>query len=272
MEEPFSFTIPVANVFFYQVCGYDCCCGSRGMFSYITVSNTASSKSYINYSSIARCVTNSTSICDSSAHRNGKVCYPSVNTSLNQCYRMIGITCWPTKDSSSVTCSLTYSTFANNHATGYNCLMLHTYGANYEIKSCNIIRNTQVSLNEQATIFTSGIVRIMDSCILENNAKYAFYQESSSFTITLSSCTVDKTTGIGSVVTQNTVTKSFILALNHMSTRNCHSEYDSVGYLTHNIQTPPSSKKQLRCYTQEKCFNQLPPQTFIFFVSFYFST
>jgi hypothetical protein len=253
----------------YRVCGYDCCCGSRGMFSYITVSSTASSKSYVNYSSITRCVTDSTSPVDTLGHQNGKICYPSVNSSLNKCYRMTGVTSWPTKDSNSVTCSLTYCTVADNHATGYNCIMCETEGVKNEIKCCNILRNTQVSLNEQATIWVRGNLMIEDSCILENNANFIFHAYSS--TITLSNCTVDSTSKTGNVVTQNTVTKSFILALNHISTQNCHSEYDSAGTLTPIIQTPSSSMKEMRCNTCGRYFNQLPPQIFLFFVSFYFS-
>jgi hypothetical protein len=92
----------------------------------------------------------------------------------------------------------------------------------------------------------------MDSCILGNIAHHIFYQESSSHRITLSNSTIDSTSNNGYLTTQNTVTKSFILALNHMSTQNCHSEYDSVGHLTPIIQTPSSSKKQKNYCTEHK--------------------
>jgi hypothetical protein len=138
--------------------------------------------------------------------------------------------------------------------------MLGTSGAKNEIKSCNIIRNTQVTLSSGGTIYSNGNLMIEDSCILKNQANYILY--ANSITITLSKCTVDSTSKYGSVVTQNTVTKSFILALNHMSTQNCHSEYDSDGILTPIIQTPSSSNKQKHCYTGERFFCQ-PQGSFV---------
>jgi hypothetical protein len=184
-------------------------------------------------------------------HQYGKICCPSVNISMNKCEHYSGIYCIPYTDSSYVTCSLSYSSITDNIATGYSCITLEKGGAKFEIQSCNFIRNSQSS-SSQGTFYVTGNVIIKDSCILENTATYIFYQTSSSYTITLSNCTVDKTSNNGRLTTRNTVTKSFILALNHMSTRNCHSEYDSAGALTPIIQTPSSSKKPIICYTYGK--------------------
>jgi hypothetical protein len=260
----------------HNVCGNDCCTTSSYsyQFGYVQVSNTASSLNYFNYSSIVRCMNK-----NSDAHYvlglgYGKICCPSVNISLNKCYRLSGIACWPTGDSNSVTCSLTYSSFTDNIATGYDCFWLNTGGANYEMKSCNILRNTQGTLSSDGTIYTSGNLMIEDSCILENRANNIFYQANSNYRITISNCTVDSTSNNGYLIIQNTVTKSFILALNHMSTKNCHSEYDSAGYLTPIIQTPSSSKRKNIYYTCQRLFYQPPTvisQIFLFFVSMYFS-
>jgi hypothetical protein len=235
----------------HEVCGYDCCTtdGYNNHFIYTSVKNDISSKNYINYSSISRCVN------ENSWHtlyvNNGNIICPSVNFSNNKCYGQF-VVCFPLSYSNTVTCSLSYSSFADNIASRYICLILWTTGAEYEIKSCNILRSTQGTLNSYGTICAGGNLKIMDSCILENAADYIFYQESSSYRITLSNCTADKTTYNRNLVTQNTVTKSFILALNHLSTQNCHSEYDAAGYLTPIIQTPSSSKKQIYCYTGQK--------------------
>jgi hypothetical protein len=247
----------------YNVCGYDCCTTYTGtssqcyQFAYIYVSNTASSKNYFNYSSISRCVN-----ADSNTHyilnfHCGKVCCPSVNISMNKCYYR-SIYCYPFSDSNSFTCSFSHSSFTDNIAVGHTFFFLHRSGAKYEIKSCNILRNTQIaSPSSEGTIAIWGNLEIKDSCILENTATYIFYSTSSSYRITLSNSTVDKTTNNGYLTTQNTVTKSFILALNHMSTLNCHSEYDSAGTLTPIIQTPSSSKKQRNYYTCDKFFYHL---------------
>jgi hypothetical protein len=174
-----------------------------------------------------------------------KFCCPSVNLSMNRLCYYSGIACRSYFDSNSITCSLSYSTSADNYAAGYTCISFHTGGANNEIKSCNILRNTQGTLSSEGTIWASGNLKIEDSCILENNANYNFFVSSSSYTVTLSNCTVDRTTCNQNLVTQNTVTKSFILALNHMSTRNCNSKYDAVEMLNPTIHIPSASKKFL---------------------------
>jgi hypothetical protein len=254
----------------HKVCGFDCCLTytstTNGQFTFIYVKNDASSKNYVNYSSISRCVNDNSSSWDSLRHCYGKQYFPSVNVSMNKCYSRTGIICIPYCVSNSVTLTMSYSTFADNTGTGYNCIALWTTGAQCEIKSCNILRNAQSSSSE-GTFITLGNLMIEDSCILENNANCIFYQ-ASSYTITVSNCTVDKTTSYKSFKIQNTVTKSFIHALNHMSTQNCHSEYDAAGTLTPVIQSPSSSKKQRLCYTFGKCLCQCQLSDLILLTNF----
>jgi hypothetical protein len=232
----------------HEICGYDCYATYAShtyyQFGYIGVNDADSSKNYVNYSSIVRCVNGRSDSYYMLGLQSGKICCPSVNVSMNKCQLFVGITCWPFKDSNYVTCSLTYSTFSDNIAYGDKCIYLEKTGAKFEIKSCNILRNTEIS-GAFGIIYASGNMMIEDSCILENNATYIFRQGSSSYKITLSNCTVDNTSNNRYLTIKNTVTKSFIHALNHMSTQNCHSEYDSVGALTPIIQTPFSSKKQI---------------------------
>jgi predicted outer membrane repeat protein len=254
----------------HEVCGYDCCTtdSSNSNFVYTSVKNDVSSKNYINYSSISRCV-NENSWCTLYLN-NGKNFCPSVNTSNNKCNGEFFL-CFPLSYSNTVTCSLSYSSFADNYATNHVCIALWTSGAEYEIKSCNILRNTQSDLNSYGTIATNGNMKILDSCILENKADYIFYQHSSSsYRITLSNCTVDKTTNNGYLITQNTVTKSFILALNHLSTQNCRSEYDAAGTLTPIIQTPSSTKVQKYYYTCQKYRFQLRDEDIVSLFSILF--
>jgi hypothetical protein len=242
----------------HEVCCHDCCStnDNNPQVTCITVNNGASSKNYANYSSFSRCMPSGTSSHYTVYHYHGKICCSSVNISMNKCYGRSGIYCCPSSDSSSSTCSLTFSTFADNIATGYTCIYLTNAGSKYEIKSCNILRNTQPLGNGEGTIFAYANLMVDNSCILKNTATYIFYQQYSSYTITISNCTVDSTANNGYLTTHNTVTKSFILALNHMSTQNCHSEYDSVGALTPIIQTPSSSKKQKQCFTIINYFHQ----------------
>ena len=89
---------------------------------------------------------------------------------MNKCYGRSGIYCQPFSDSSSSTCSLTFSTFADNIATGYTCIYLTNAGSKHEIKSCNILRNTQPLGNGGGTIYANGNLIIEYFCILENTA------------------------------------------------------------------------------------------------------
>jgi hypothetical protein len=127
---------------------------------------------------------------------SGFISCPSINISLNKCYTRSGIGCWPSANSNYIKCSLTYSSFTDNTATEYNCFWFNSGSVTYEIKSCNILRNRQFNLNSSGTIYTIAPLTIYDSCILENSANCIFYQ-SSSYTITLSNCTVDSTSNNG---------------------------------------------------------------------------
>jgi predicted outer membrane repeat protein len=214
-----------------KVCGNDCCTtgNSYFLFASITVKSSSSSKNYVNYSSLVRCVGENPSLGITIYLYYGKVCCPSVNISMNKCLERPGFSCHPTAESNSITLSLSYSTFADNNATKYTCLYSNNENAKNEMKCCNILRNTQVELASNGVICLRGNTLIEDSCILNNKADCIFYTSSSSIT-TLSRCTIDKTTiGAGSLTIQSTVTKSFILTLNHMSTQNCNAEYDSAG-------------------------------------------
>jgi hypothetical protein len=219
----------------HEVCGYDCCSTNTSdytssQFARIDVNNTITHKNYVNYSSIVRCVSENSKSHQTLRLFNGKICCLSVNLSMNKCDRYL-FHCYPSNDTSSVTYSFSYSSFADNNVTGYSCIHLNMALSNHEIKSCNIIRNTQNS-DSDGIIVTSGNLNIYDSCILENTAKYIFYQGQYTYRITLSNCTVDKTTNNQNLVIQNTVTKSIIHGLNHMSTLNCNAVYDAVGTLT----------------------------------------
>jgi hypothetical protein len=246
----------------HEVCCYDCfstytSSSSWGQFAYISVKSDASSKNYVNYSSMSRCVNENSNTVKYNplCLFNGKIFCPSINISNNRCQGYSAIYCHPFRDSNSVSSSLSYSSFIDNSAFESVCIYFEVSGTEYEIKSCNILRNTQVS-SSNGIVRTYGNTMIENSCILENSANCIFYQVNTNYRTTLSNCTVDSTSNNGYLTIRNTVSKSFILALNHMSTQNCHSEHDSAGMLTPIMQTPSPSKKQIVCYTYNKCFYQ----------------
>jgi hypothetical protein len=247
----------------YEVCGYDCYTYICDQFAWIGVKNTLSSKNYLNYSSITRCVNSNIYGDQTMRFLNGNICCPSINISNNDVKYGSAICLDPLSDSNSVTCSLSYSSFADNIANVRTCIFLWT-GAKYDVKCCNIIRNRQVDLNAEGTICTNGNVMIKDSCILENIATHVFFQGNYRYTITLSNCTVDLTSNNGYLTTQNAVTKSFIHALNHMATQNCHTEYDTFGTLTPNLQPP--SKKQIHYCTCGGLFYHFLQRNFVLLI------
>jgi hypothetical protein len=255
-----------------EVCGYDCCITNTSLsgshFAYIRVNKAATSKNYANYSSITRCVNEMPNSYITFRLDYGKICCPSVNISMNKCHYYSGFYSLPLMDSNSITCSLTYTSFTDNNSTNHTCIHFWTAATNCEMKSCNILRNTQSSLYIGGTFYLIVNLMIEDSCILENKANCIFLQSDFSCTITLSNCTVDSTSHNRNLVIQNTITKSFIHALNHMFTRNCHSEYDSVGTLTPIIQHS-SSKNQKHLCTCGNGFYQFQIRNLISLISIF---
>ena len=122
--------------------------------------------------------------------------------STNKCATYSVISCYSFTDSSSVTCSLSYSSFADNSAIVNRCIYFENSAAKYEMKCCNVLRNTQIGSDSGGIISICGNMKIEDSCILENNANYIFYSFYSSYIFTLSNYTVDKTT-IGKCLINN---------------------------------------------------------------------
>jgi hypothetical protein len=249
-----------------KVCGNDCIStytsSSGGQVVFTYVKDSSSNKNYVNYSSFTRCINERKGSYYMVDLINGKICCPSVNSSMNKCQYHSGIFCDAFAVSNTVTCSLSYSTIADNHAFGYTCIYFCRSTSKHEIKCCNILRNTQ-SPNTLGTIYINGNLMIEDSCILENNATYNFYASSSS-TITVSNCTIDSDSYYGSFNKQITITKSFINALNHVSTQNCASEYDSVGTLA--VITP--MKKKEFCHTCNRLQCYCSSLTYIFMFTF----
>jgi hypothetical protein len=231
----------------YGVCGHDCCStytdgNSCFQFARMCVKDNAAYKNNVNYSSVSCCVNENSNSYYLMNLIYGKSFCPSVNISMNKCGYHSAIYCYPSSDSNYVTCSFSYSSFTDNTASVQICIYFNRNGPRFEMNYCNILRNKEFS-SSHGIFYVPGNCMIKDCCILDNTATYIFYVWSSS-TLTISNCTVDNTTNNGYLTIKNTVTKSFIHRLNHMSTRNCHSEYDYA--VTDTISV---SVKTLFCYT-----------------------
>jgi predicted outer membrane repeat protein len=254
----------------HGLCGYDCnttstSVSSNGQFAYVLLSDGLSYKNYVNYSSISRSVSQETDIRDPLYLSCGKIRCQSINLSMNRCKYYPGIYCCPTIDSNPDTHSLSYSSITDTVNFGYICVGLSRGSSNFEIKYCNIIRNLQINPNAYGIIYANLNLIIKDSCILDNTVTYYFYAEPS-YKITVSNSTVDSTNHYNSFVLTNTITKSFINALDHISTQNCNSEYDSIGILT---AIAPPKKKKVFCNTCNcRAVSDFFSLTFVFLVTF----
>jgi hypothetical protein len=118
----------------HGICCYNCCAiitagDPYGQFTWIGVKNDASSKNYVNYSSFTRCMNENTDSYNVLCHVNGKICCQSVNVSINKCYSRSGVLCQPYLDTSSVTASMSYSSFTDNIAFESMCIWFSTEAA-----------------------------------------------------------------------------------------------------------------------------------------------
>jgi hypothetical protein len=160
-----------------RVCGHDCgstSSSSWGQFANIQVNNSASSKNYVEYTSVVRTLSDYSFANRVLSIENGRIRFPSVNCSMNKCTHHSAISCRPFSDPNSVTCTFSYSSFADNNSTASNCIRFYMHNAAYEMKCCNIIRNRQ-NLSSLGILEIYGNLTIKDSCILENQAVCIFY-------------------------------------------------------------------------------------------------
>ena len=235
-----------------KVCGYKCSTTSSNSFQFDRVYVTDSGLTIINTindSSIAYSL-NDNNAHHTLYHRYGRIISCSVNVSNNKCSQTSGIYCYPSTSSSASSgdpsCIISFSTFTNNTChTHYVCLYLHEGSAFKEINRCNVLRNTQQNTDTRGTICSNGNLDIKSSCILDNSAKYDFY--ANSYTITITDCTRDTNKETyGSVTIKETPAQSFINALIHTQAEHCVAQFDSVGDLTVITQ---QTKRTKACFT-----------------------
>jgi hypothetical protein len=234
-----------------KICGFGCSCGSYGTCAFIRLYNSANYKNHFNDSTITHSLKDGKSQWDSIFLSSDTILFPSNNFTNNECNRNPAFCCVSQRSSTLELCIVSYCSIVNNTANGgYSCIRLYSSGSTHRIDTCNIINNKQTSSYE-GTISAFSNVLIKDSCILGNNeGNSVFYTSSSSYTITVSNCTVDNNrySGSGSVIFTKTAESSFIHALSHIVTRSCDSNFDSYGTFTVKLNIPSRSSRCLMSY------------------------
>jgi hypothetical protein len=212
------------NCVLSEVCGYECRASSNNQFDYIQCTESVSYKNYVNDSTIFHSVNENSG--SAVTHYHGIVLFKGVNCSFNRCKQNAACVSGNTASTTKyrVTCTLSFCSFTNNNATQGKIIYLYINTGNKEIKSCNIVDNSQEDLATKGIIHIGGPCEIKDSCITGNIAKYTFYEGVSSSTITVSNCTLDADVESKKnyrVTIKNKATSSFIIPLVHLKTDKC---------------------------------------------------
>ena len=219
-----------------RVCAVKCLSKSTGesngqsLYAYTRASMVY--KNYVNLSSICNSKNNNAKSNRALQLQNGNIKITKANITNNECQYYSALYCSPSSNNGCIY----YSSFVNNTSGCRGCLML---SGSQEIHLCNIINNDQkTDGDDSSVIYTNANLFIAHTCILENNkGKTVFHEATSSCRITLLNCTTDSDVFSNSRIINNvtiyiTNKRVFINGLEHLSTNECHSSYDSVGTLT----------------------------------------
>ena len=205
------------NCVISRICGFNCSSKDYA-FYYITCTDNVNTKNDLVDSSICSCHDSREFI----RNDKGTVIFSRINISFNACSFNVGCVCRPSS-SSSVTGTISYSSFANNTAAESRILLLGYY-AKITVSSCNIMKNEQKSKDSCGIVYSDGPITVKDSCVLDNIAKYDFYSSSYSYPIEVTNCTLEPNVNSrkNSFVTiTNTVKNAFKIVLFHFTTGNC---------------------------------------------------
>ena len=113
------------------------------------------------------------------------------------------------------------TSFADNNATRYNCIFFQR-----EVQNMNEMLKTSSEIHSFWLMGNNSFIRKLDDWgfLYLLNSNYIFSASYSN--IIAFECTVDSLNNINGLIMQNII--SFILSLDHISTKNCNAEYDSV--------------------------------------------
>ena len=159
----------------------------------------------------------------------GAILVSSINSSKNTASEFPNLV-YPSTSCNFADCLISFSCFSNNEMKSYICV-LYDSGGKGEMRSCNVINNTQGQKSQFAAVYTNSPLNIYNSCVIGNDADRSFY--GSSNRINLYNTIFDKTSNYNAVVQESAAT-TFINNLLFIKTGECDAE---------NPKTIPKSRK-----------------------------
>ena len=130
-------------------------------------------------------------------HRYGDFSACLLNVSNNNCSGISGILCYYCQSA-----YIYHSSFINNICISYYICIEFGNSIN-ELRSSNVINNSQKELSLYGTITSLYNLTVIDSSILNNSADYDFFCDDSRYTITVIDCVIDNNSFGGNVETTN---------------------------------------------------------------------
>ena len=200
----------------YRVCSFACTAPSNGPFCSIKLQNSLSYNNTMKDSSVA----NSNCARRTIWLKYGMILASSINSSKNIADYYPNLV-YPSSSCDFADCLISFSCFSNNEVRVHVCV-LYDSGGKGEMRSCNVINNTQGQKSECGVVYTNSPLNIYNSCVIGNDADRAFYC-SGSYKINLYNTTFDKTSNYNAVV-QSSAATTFINNLLFIKTGECDAE------------------------------------------------
>jgi len=209
------------NCVLSKVCSFSCSASSSGLFCYVKLPNSLEYNNTIIDSSVSH------SNCPNSGNgffpSYGKIFVSSVNSSKNIGSCHVGIRVDLSSSSEYGDSLISYSCFSDIETKNY-VTVLYGLGGKGEMRSCNVVNNTQIDVSRFGTVCSNFHLNVYDSCVTGNNAERSFHCNDA--TIKLYNTIFDK--GILSVEVKESASSSFTNNLKFIRIGLCGAKDENI--------------------------------------------
>ena len=182
-----------------EYCQTQCVDSAGGQFAYISTKRDTSYKNEVNESIITKSQMSSEYSMYALELRLSRIICSSINITYNTCNYYPALFSYPSEDADAITCFIVCASIVNNSAQklksqtyyGYGCIYIGNSMSRQLILTSNILYNKHEFLDDESTICSYAYLFINESCILDNEAKYLFYQGNGESQIIITGCILD---------------------------------------------------------------------------------